>query len=80
MASRCPTTSHCYDSAESIADSDLEDEQLCKMLASPLYFQEREGDFILFKTKFQGNLMQWLYKREKQVHNGHKVMTQDEKA
>ena len=27
-----------YDSAESIADSDLEDEQLCKMLASPLFF------------------------------------------
>ena len=34
-----------YDSAESIADSDLEDEQLRKMLASPLYIQEREGDF-----------------------------------
>ena len=37
--------SHC-DSAESIAtppDSDLEDEQLRKMLASPLYVREREG-------------------------------------
>ena len=45
VASLCPTTSHCYDSAESIADSDLEDEQLCKILASPLYIQEREGDF-----------------------------------
>ena len=34
-----------YDSAEGIAtppDSDLEDEQLRKMAASPLYFQERE--------------------------------------
>ena len=34
-----------YDSAESIAtqpDSDLEDEQLCKMVASPLYIQERK--------------------------------------
>ena len=34
-----------YDSAESIAtppDSDLEDEQLRKMLASPLYIRERE--------------------------------------
>ena len=34
-----------YDSAESIAtppDSDLEDEQLRKVLASPLYFRERE--------------------------------------
>ena len=34
-----------YDSAESIAtppDSDLEDEQLRKMLASPLYIRERK--------------------------------------
>ena len=35
-----------YDSAESIADSNLEDEQLRKLLASPLYIQEREGDFV----------------------------------
>ena len=34
-----------YDSAERIADSDLEDEQLRKMLASPLKIEEREGDF-----------------------------------
>ena len=36
-----------YDSAESIATppvSDLEDERLRKMLASPLYIQEREED------------------------------------
>ena len=36
-----------YDSAESIAtppDSDLEDERLRTMLASPLYIQEREED------------------------------------
>ena len=31
-----------YESAESIADSDLEDGQLRKMLASPLYVQGRE--------------------------------------
>ena len=31
-----------YDSAESIADSDLEDGELRKMLASPLYIQSRE--------------------------------------
>ena len=31
-----------YDSAESIADSDLEDGELRKMLASPLYMQSRE--------------------------------------
>ena len=32
-----------YDSAESIADSDLEDGELRKMLASPLYMQNREN-------------------------------------
>ena len=31
-----------YDSAESIADSDLQDGELRKMLASPLYRQNRE--------------------------------------
>ena len=31
-----------HDSAESIADSDLEDGELRKMLASPLYMQSRE--------------------------------------
>ena len=31
-----------YDSAESIADSDLEDGELRKMLSSPLYMQCRE--------------------------------------
>ena len=31
-----------HDSAESIADSDLEDGELRKMLASPLYVQNRE--------------------------------------
>ena len=31
-----------YDSAESIADSDLEDGELRKMQASPLYMQSRE--------------------------------------
>ena len=31
-----------YGSAESIADLDLEDGELCKMLASPLYLQNRE--------------------------------------
>ena len=31
-----------YDSAESIADSDLEDGELRKVLGSPLYMQNRE--------------------------------------
>ena len=34
---------HDYDSAESIADSDLEDGELRKMMASPLYLQSREN-------------------------------------
>ena len=41
MSNRCPTANHsAYDSAESIVtppDSDHADEQLRKMLASPLY-------------------------------------------
>ena len=46
-----------YDSAESIADSDLEDEQLRKMPASPLYIQERDGDFDSSrKTRVSGKL------------------------
>ena len=32
-----------YDSAESIADSDLEDGELWKVLTSPLYKPNREG-------------------------------------
>ena len=44
LVSRCPTSSQRsdYDSAESIADSDLEDGELRKMLASPLKIRERE--------------------------------------
>ena len=51
MSNRCSTANQsvhsAYDSAESIAtppDSDLEDEQLGEMLASPLYIQERQED------------------------------------
>ena len=42
-----PITASTYDSAESIAtplpESDLDDEQLCALLATPLYLQEREA-------------------------------------
>ena len=42
-----PSMTSTYDSAESIAtpplDSDLDDEQIRSMLASPLYLQEREA-------------------------------------
>ena len=46
-----------YDSEESIADSDLEDGELRKMLASPLYRQSRE-DYGSSRTPIaQGNLL-----------------------
>ena len=62
-----------YDSAESIADSDLEDGQLRKMLASPLYIRERERKSDSSrKPRASGKL--------EQVHNGLKLVTQDERA
>ena len=39
-----------YDSAESIADSDLDDGELRKMLASPLQMQSGEGNRLFSKT------------------------------
>ena len=60
-----------YESAESIAtppDSDLEDEQLRKMLAYHCI------------PKYQGNLMQEVGRSEKQMHNEHKLVIQDEKV
>ena len=45
-----------YDSAESIADSDLEDGELRKMAASPLYIQGRRGIMNHFENhQLQGN-------------------------
>ena len=49
---------HFDDSAESIADSDLEDGELQKMLTSPLHAQ-----------KASGNPMQRSCRRERCVHN-----------
>ena len=46
-----------YGSAESIADSDLEDGELRTMLASPLYLQNRE-DYESFRMPIaMGNLL-----------------------
>ena len=70
-----------YDSAESIADSDFEDGELRKMVASPLYIRGRgKIPTLLEIPEFQGNLMQWFYRREEQVHNVLKLITQQEKA
>ena len=65
VSNRCPTANQslvhsAYDSVESNAtlpDSDLEDERLCKMLASPLYIQEREEN--------EGQARAYHFEREK---------------
>ena len=53
-----------YDSAESIAVSDLEDGELRKMLASPLYLQNR-GDCNPLECQSQRRNLLQLYKRER---------------
>ena len=47
-----------YDSAESIGDSDLEERELRKMLASPLYIQGRGVMNHLENQQLQGNQKQ----------------------
>ena len=92
-------THSAYASAASIAtppDSDLEDEQLRKMLASPLYLREREEDegqarayhskresLVVHSSRnleVSGKPTRSVYRSEKQMHNEHKLITQDEKA
>ena len=48
---------HVDDSAESIADSDLEDGELQKMLTSPLYAQKASGKPDAMFSSEQGNLI-----------------------
>ena len=89
-----------YDSAESIAtppDSDLEDEQLRKLLASSLYLREREeneGQARAYHSERESLMIhssrnpevsekpdaEGVYRSEKQMHNEHKLITQDEKG
>ena len=57
-----------YDSAESIADPDLEGGELRKMLASPLYMQSREDCESSRMPIAPGNLLH-CYRREKQVQS-----------
>ena len=69
------------DSAESIADSDLEDGELRNMMASPLFLREREDNSgSSRRPTASGNQKQWQYRREGQVHNVLKLITQEEKA
>ena len=56
------------DSAESIADSDLEDGELRKKLASPLYLQSREDSESSRMPIARGNLLH-CYRREEQVQS-----------
>ena len=48
---------HFDDSAESIADSDLEDGELQKVLTSPLYAQKASGKPDALFSSEQGNLI-----------------------
>ena len=57
-----------YDSAESIADSDLEDGELRKMLASPLYMQSREDCESSRIPTATGKLLH-CYRKEEQVQS-----------
>ena len=57
-----------YDSAESIADSDLEDGEPRKMLASPLCMQSREDCESSRMPIAAGNLLH-CYRREEQVQS-----------
>ena len=68
MSNRCPTANHWYTQLairqKSIAtppDSDLKDEQLRKMLASPLYFRERvenEGQAQAYHSERESLMIQ----------------------
>ena len=71
-----------YDSEESIVDSDLEDGQLREMLAFTAVYTgcEMKTLILVENPQLQGNLMRWLYRKEKQVHNELKLMPQDESA
>ena len=60
-----------YDSAESSADSYLEDGGLRKMLASPLYLQSREE--CEFSRSHRGNLLH-CYRKVEQVHSALKLI------
>ena len=80
VSGRCPTTSHWY--------TQLTSQQKVLLTRTWLgwlhrcIIQEWEGDFEFFsKTQsFRETLVQWLFTREKQVHNGHKLITEDERA
>ena len=63
------------DSAESIADSDLEDGQLRQMLTSPVFFQGREENCESSRAP-KASLKR---RRAKQVHNVLKLITQEER-
>ena len=57
-----------YDSAEIIADSDVEDGELRKMFAAPLYMQKSRRLNHLEYQLYQGNLLH-CYSSEEQVES-----------
>ena len=88
-----PMTYSANDSAEGIAPhTDLDDEQIRRMLASPLS-REREGESQAYHSEreslmtqslgipeLQANLMRCVYRSEKQMQSDIKLITRDEKA
>ena len=64
-----------YDSAERTADSDLEDGELRKMLASPLYMQSREDYESSRMPIAAGNLLH-CYRTEEEVQRVLKLISQ----
>ena len=69
-----------YDSAESVSDSDLEDGELRKMLASPLHVHGR-GDYgSSQKTTASGKPEAVIIQKRGQVHNVLKLIIQEERA
>ena len=83
VSSRCPTTSHRYtqimihQKALLTGTSKMDNYVRC-WLHRCMYGSEKETLILLENPEHQGNLMQRLYRREKQVHNGLELITQDE--
>ena len=69
-----------YDSAESIADSDLEDGELREMLDSPLHVHGRGGNYGSSRKPTASGKPEAKITQKGQVHNVLKLITREERA
>ena len=73
LVPRCPTSSHrcipIMTQRRALQTRDLEDGELPKMPASPLYMQSREGLWILSHANLHGKNLLHCHKKEKQVQS-----------